>query len=202
MNGVVAQVLVPLLQHLPRAEGDLDDSGNFTTTNWLIPEQAELIYGGIASAIIIAVLVWKAGPMARKAFRDRTERIEEELADSAQDQAQAEAKASQVRTALGDIESERRRILAEADTQAESLLADGRARLAAEISELEAKADADIAAARERVSDELRAEIARYASAAAERVVARSLDDAAQQQLIEDYIQQVGRGREQVEASQ
>ena len=82
MNAVIAQVLVPLLQHLPRAEGDLDDSGNFTTTNWLIPEQAELIYGGIASAIIIAVLVWKAGPMARKAFRDRTERIEQELEES------------------------------------------------------------------------------------------------------------------------
>ena len=149
-------MLVPLLQHLPRAEGDLDDSGNFTTTNWLIPEQAELIYGGIASAIIIAVLVWKAGPMARKAFRDRSERVEQELEESAQDQAQAEAKASQVRTALGDIESERRRILSEADTQAESLLADGRARLAAEISELEAKAESDIAAGRERVTDELR----------------------------------------------
>ena len=32
MNAVIAQVLVPLLQHLPRAEGDLDDSGNYTTT--------------------------------------------------------------------------------------------------------------------------------------------------------------------------
>ena len=200
MNAVIAQVLVPLLQHLPRAEGDLDDSGNFTTTNWLIPEQAELIYGGIASAIIIAVLVWKAGPMARKAFRDRSERIEQELEESAQDQARAEAKASQVRTALGDIESERRRILSEADTQAESLLADGRARLAAEISELEAKAESDIAAGRERVTDELRAEIARYATVAAERVVERSLDDSAQQQLIEDYIQRVGRQPEQVGA--
>ena len=200
MNGVVAQLVVPLLQYLPRAEDhDLDDSGNFTTNNWLIPERAELIYGGIASAIIIAVLVWKAGPAAQKAFRARTERIEEELQESVEDQAQAEAKASQVRTALGDIESERRRILADADVQAESLLADGRARLAAEISELEAKADADIAAARERVSDELRGEIARYATAAAEQVVARSLDDATQQRLIEDYIQRVGRERERVE---
>jgi F-type H+-transporting ATPase subunit b len=200
VNAVIAQVLVPLLQHLPRAEGDLDDSGNFTTTNWLIPEQAELIYGGIASAIIIAVLVWKAGPMARKAFDDRTARIEQELEESSQDQAQAEAKASQVRAALGDIESERRRILADADAQAESLLTDGRARLEAEIAELDAKTEADIAAARGRVSDELRAEISRYATAAAERVVERSLDDASQQQLIEDYIQRVGRESQQVDA--
>ena len=47
-------------------------------------------------------------------------------------------------------------------------------------------------AARGRASDELRVEIARYASAAAEQVVERSLDDAAQQRLIEDYIQRVG----------
>ena len=68
-------------------------------------------------------------------------------------------------------------MLAEADAQAEALLADGRARLAAEIAELEAKADADIAAGRERVTDELRAEIAALATVAAERVVERSLDE-------------------------
>ena len=83
-------------------------------------------------------------------------------------------------------------MLADADTQAAALLADGRARLDAEIAELEAKAETDIAAAAGRTSDELRNEIARLASAAADRVVERSLDAETQQRLVEDYIQKVG----------
>lgn len=191
MNGLT-NVLLQLRARFPQAEGDIDDTGNWTTTNWLIPERAELIYGGLAAVIIIGVLVWKAGPMAKQAFKGRTERIEDELDEAAQARAEAEAEAARIRTALGDIESERRRMLAEADAQAEALLTEGRARLANEISELEAKADSDIAAAGSRVSDELRAEIARFASAAAEQVVVRSVDDDVRQRLIEDYIQEVG----------
>ena len=55
-----------------------------------------------------------------------------------------------------------------------------------------AKADADIASAAGRTSDELRGEIARLASAAADRVVERSIDADTQQRLIEDYIARVG----------
>ena len=84
---------------------------------------------------------------------------------------------------MGDIDSERQRLLAEADAQAAALLADGRARLDAEVAEMEQKAEADIAAAAGRTADELRNEIARLAAAAADRVVERSLDDATQQRL-------------------
>ena len=62
----------------------------------------------------------------------------------------------------------------------------------AEVAEMEQKAETDIAAAASRTGDELRNEIARLAGAAADRVVERSLDDAAQQRLIEDYIARVG----------
>ena len=44
-------------------------------------------------------------------------------------QADAEAEAAQIRQAIGDIDAERARLLAEADVQAEALLDDGRARL-------------------------------------------------------------------------
>ena len=42
------------------------------THHWLLPEQAELIYGIAASAIVIGVLIWKAGPIAKKAMENRT----------------------------------------------------------------------------------------------------------------------------------
>lgn len=176
---------------VPMAEHGVDDQG-YTSHHWLLPETAEIIYGGLASLIIIGLLVWKAGPLAKKAFAERTLKIQGELDESAKARSDAEREAARIRQALGDIETERRRLLAEADAQAEALLTDGRARLVTEVAELEAKADADIGAAGGRVFDELRGEIARLASAAAERVVTGSLDDATQQRLIEDYIARVG----------
>ena len=188
---VVANVIVTTSRLLPGAEFDTDDKG-VTSHHWLWPEKAEMIYGTLASVIIIGLLVWKAGPAVKKAFAARTAKVQAELDESARAQRDAETEAARIRQALGDIETERQRLLAEADEQAAALLADGRARLAAEIADLEAKADADIGAAGSRISDELRAEISRLASAAADQVVVRSLDEGTQQRLIEDYIARVG----------
>ena len=142
--------------------------------------------------IVIGLLIWKAGPLVKKAMAARTDKIQGELDDSAAARRDAEAEAARIRQSLGNIEAERQRMLADADAQAEAMLADGRARLEAEVAELEAKADADIAAGAGRAGDELRGEIARLAGAAADLVVERSLDDATQQQLIEAFIAKVG----------
>ena len=72
------------------------------------------------------------------------------------------------------------------------MLEDGRARLAVEVADVEAKAVTDIASAQGRVGDELRAEIARLSAAAVDHVVTGSLDDATQQELIENFIARVG----------
>jgi F0F1-type ATP synthase membrane subunit b/b' len=60
------------------------------------------------------------------------------------------------------------------------------------VAELEARSAAEIEAARGRVGDELRAEIARLSSAAVDHVVSGSLDDATHQELIENFISRVG----------
>lgn len=187
----LTSVLIAGANRFPGQEHGIDDQG-YTTHHPLWPEQAEIIYGGIASVIVIGLLIWKVGPMATKALAARTDKIQGELDDAAAAKRDAEAEAARIRQSLGNIEAERQRLLAEADAQAEALLADGRARLDTEVTELEAKADTDIAAGAGRAGDELRAEIARLAGAAADVVVERSLDDATQQQLIEDFIAKVG----------
>ena len=103
--------------------------------------------------------------------------------------------AARIRTALGDIQAERAKLLAEADAQAATVLADGRARITAEAADLEAKAEADIAAASGRLNDEIKSEIARLSSVAVDRVVKAALNDAAQQDLIEGFISNVGAAR-------
>ena len=160
--------------------------------SWILPEQAEYVYGGLASLIIFGFL-WKfAGPLIKKGLAARTERIQNELDKSAGARRDAEEEATRIRSALGDIEAERARILAEADAQAAKLLQEGRARIETEMRDMQVKAEADIAAATSRSSDELRSEIARLSSVAAERAVSSALDDGTKQGLIEDFISKVG----------
>lgn len=162
------------------------------THHWLFPETAEIIYGGIASCIIFAGLYKFGWPMIVKSMGARTAKIQKELDDAAQARSKSETDASGIRRALGDIETERKKILDEADTQAAAIIADGRARLVKEVAELEAKAVADLAAARGRSGEELRGEIARLSSAAISTAVSATLNDRAQQDLIESFIKSVG----------
>jgi F-type H+-transporting ATPase subunit b len=161
----------------------------------LLPETAEIIYGGIAALIIFAALYKFALPAAKKALAARTERIQKELDNASGTRAAAEAEAANIRKAVGDIASERARLLAEADQQAATLLSEGRARITAEVADLESKADADIAASRSRSSDELRAQIAQIASVAAQNAVSATLNDGTKQELIEGFISSVGGAR-------
>jgi F-type H+-transporting ATPase subunit b len=159
------------------------------------PEGYELLFGVPASLIIFGLLWWKAGPLVKKSMAARTAKIQGELDAASADTAAAAAEAGEIRQAKGDIAAERARLLAEADQQAAAILEDGRARLAQEAADAEAKAMADIATANARVTDELRAEIARLSSAAVDHVVTGSLDDATHQELIESFIANVGASR-------
>lgn len=186
-------VLQSLASGVLTAEFDVDDQG-YTSSEPILPPIKELFIGSAASLIVFAVLYKFAWPQIKAGMEARTERIQTELDDSAAARTQAESDAAEIRKSLGDVDGERSRLFAEADAQAASLLEDGRARLANEVADLEAKADVDIAAAAGRGADDLRADIARYSSQAIEQAVTVSLDDATQQELIEGFIARVGAG--------
>lgn len=186
LNSVAAGVL--------QADAVPNDGKGSTSLNPYLAPMKEVVIGGLATLIVFAML-WKfAWPAIRDGMKGRTERIQRELDESAAARTQAETDAADIRKSLGDVDGERSRLFAEADAQAATLLEEGRARLARELEELEAKADADIAAAAGRGADDLRADISRYSSQAIEDAVTASLDDAAQQELIESFIARVGAG--------
>ncbi len=122
---------------LVQVEWDTDDQG-VTSADPLLPPIKEIWIGGAAS-LIVFVALWKyALPPMKQALRDRTARIQGELDAAAAGTTEAEQNATQIRTALGDIDGERQRLFAEAEQQAEAILTDGRTRLDAEIAELHA----------------------------------------------------------------
>lgn len=174
------------------AESVPNDGVGSTSLNPIWAPLKEVVIGGLATLIVFGLLYKYAWPAISKGMKDRTERIQGELDTSAAARTQAEADAAEIRTSLGDVDGERSRLFAEADAQAAALLEDGRLRLAREIEELEAKAEADIAAAAGRGADDLRADIARFSSQAIESSVQASLDDGTQQELIESFIARVG----------
>jgi F-type H+-transporting ATPase subunit b len=171
------------------AAGNIDPA---QSVNWLLPATSELIYGGLASIIIFALIYKFAGPAAKKGMADRTAKIQAELDGAAEALDSARTEAEEIRRAAGDIASERARLLADADAHAPPLLSEGRERLAAEIADLEARAQAEAAGLAGRMGDELRVEVSRISSSVVDQLVADSLDDATQQALIEDFIQKVG----------
>lgn len=175
------------------AEEDVTiDSEGIVTHSPILPETAEIIYGGLASIIIFGLLIKFAGPALKKGLAARTLKIQKELDGAASDKASATSEAASIRQAKGDINAERERLLAEASAQAEIMVGDFNRRVDEEIEEMRTRAAADIATGRTRGSDELRAEISRLSASAADRAVAESIDDATQQELIEAFIAKVG----------
>ncbi len=163
------------------------------THSWIWPEGYEIYFGGLASIIVFSLLFWKAGPFVKKAMADRTARIQKQLDDASGALELADADAAQIRGAKGDIDGERTRLLADADASAEHVLSDGRSRLLADIADLEAKAETDLALIASRSGDDLRAEIARVSVATMDALVAEHLDAPTHQALIESFIEKVGR---------
>jgi F-type H+-transporting ATPase subunit b len=189
---MIAAQLNALAASVVEAELVPNDGVGSTSLSPFFAPIEEVIIGGLASLIVFVLLYKFAWPVISQGMRDRTARIQADLDSSAAARTQAESDAVEIRTSLGDVDGERTRLFAEADTQATALLKDGRARLDDEVAELEVKAEADIAAAAGRGADDLRADIARYSSQAIESSVTTSLDDATQQELIEGFIARVG----------
>ena len=64
-----------------------DAQGHATTHSWILPENAEIIYGGISSLLIFWALYKFGGPAIKKSMAARTARIQKQLDDAAADKA-------------------------------------------------------------------------------------------------------------------
>ncbi len=159
---------------------------------WLPADINEVIWGSLAF-LIVATLLYKFGkdPVVN-GLKGRSDRIAEHLGEAAAAREAAEAERDRIKAALADSDSEAARIVEDARRAADQLGIDTAARTETEIAALRERAGADLAATRMQATADLSGELSRLALGAAEEVVASSLDDAAQQRLIDDYISQVG----------
>ncbi len=174
------------------ASGLLAATEGEATSNPIIPELFEVIWGSIAFFLLLIVM-WKfALPPIRRAMEARTERIQGDLDSAASAKTEAEELRASYDARLAEANAEAARIIEEARAAAETVRQERLAAIEPEIAERRAQAEADIEAARARAMAEVRADITSIAVGAAEQVVRASIDEAAHAQLIEDYIARVG----------
>lgn len=152
----------------------------------------EVIWSSLAFLVVMALLVWKAGPAIKDGWNGRIERISNELDEAEAARTEGEAKLADVQGRIANADAERDRILAEARQTADALKAQLVAKAEADATDLKARAAADVESSKAQLLADLQTEVGQLALGAAEAVVANNLDAATQADLVEAYITKVG----------
>lgn len=151
----------------------------------------EVYWGTVAFLVVVGLLVRFAGPAAVKAFRGRTQRIEAELAEARRQREEAESALTASAADLPDVGAEETRIREEAVAQAARLKADLIAKAESDAAEVRARGTVEVENYRRQAIADLTAQMSDLTKDSAEAVVRDSLDDQSQNDLIENYINQV-----------
>lgn len=151
----------------------------------------EVYWGSIAFFIVVGLIVWKVLPSIREQMADRTARIEAELADAKAARAEAEQALNTSAQDLPDVGAEEARIREEAQATSAKLREDLIARAEADAEAIRERGRSDVANRKRQAQADLAAEVAEMTRGSARAVVVDGLDDAAQGDLIESYINQV-----------
>ncbi len=158
----------------------------------LIPDTSELIAGIIAFSIIF-VFVWKwVIPAADKALAARQEAITGQLTEAETAKQEAESLLNDYKKQLAQAKSEANTIVEEARDAADVLRSDLVDKAEAEAESIRGKARADAGAEMDRAAAQIKDEVATLSLELAQKVVAGSVDESAQQVLVDRYIDDLG----------
>ncbi len=163
----------------------------------ILPERTEIIWGGAAFVVLLALMKWKLFPVVKNQMEQRTQRIQEAIDDADRQRDEAAEVKARYEAELADAKAEAARIVDEAREQAATVQAGLQARAEADIADMRERAAADVEASKRQAIADLQSEVSDIALGAAEAVLGRSLQDPeVQRQLVDDYIARVGSGRD------
>lgn len=159
--------------------------------NPILPEPAEILWGGLSFLVLLALMGKFLVPAISKVMQARTDRIREGLDDAERTKAEAQTILDQYKAQLADARNEANRIIEEARQTADQLRADLMARAETEVAEQKARARDEIDAAKNRALADLQSQVATLSIDLAEKIVEKSLDRDTNRQLVESYIRQL-----------
>jgi F-type H+-transporting ATPase subunit b len=159
----------------------------------LKPDNNEIIWGVLAFIVLLGAM-WKWGvPAVKNMEKAREDRIRNDLEGAEKARNEAEQEKATYAASLADARNEAGRIIDEARQSAETVRADIVARAESDANEIRARAQADIANQTQQAMTQLRSDVASLSIDLAGRVVEKNLDDATNRELVDNFIDQVGR---------
>ena len=147
--------------------------------NPLLPPLGEIIIGAIAFAVLLFVMVKLVAPQFEKAFVARRDAIEGGIERADAMQVEAKAALEQYRGQLAEARTEAAQIRDAARAEGQQILEELRTQAQEESARIVARGEEQLAAQRQQVVSQLRAEIGTLAVDLAGRVVGESLADEA-----------------------
>lgn len=136
-------------------------------------------------AILIGVLLYFGRGFLGKILGERRATIEQAIKEAEQRQQQAAKKLSEQQEKLTKAKSEAQQIIADAEERAKTVKANLLAQAEQDVERMKANASQEMDSERDRAIAQLRSMIASQALAKAESQINETLDDHAQQQLID-----------------
>lgn len=161
--------------------------------NPIIPLWQELVLGIIAFALICYVLMKFVFPRMEETFRARVDAIEGGIKRAEDAQAEANQLLEQYRAQLAEARTEAARIRDEARADAEGIRQDVLAKAREESDRIINAGNEQLAAQRESIVRELRAEVGTLAVDLASKIVGEALaDEARSRGTVERFINELG----------
>lgn len=173
-----------------KAGGSIDDCQKAPSP--LLPAKNEVIWGSAAFAVLL-IAMWKFGvPAVKNMEQAREDRIRNDLEGAEKARTDAEAEKAQYLAQIAEARTEAGTIIEEARQSAEQVRRDLIARAEADAAEIRERAQVDISAQQQRALAELRTDVTQLSIDLAERIVEHNLDRDTQLRLVDSFINQVG----------
>jgi F-type H+-transporting ATPase subunit b len=157
----------------------------------LYPKLDELILGAVAFFILFGFMYKWVIPRVNKILEERRQRIQGDLEKAEQAKAEADKLLADYREQLANAKGEANRIIEEARKVAETMRRDMEAKAADEARAIVDRAQEQIRAERDRVFQELKAQVGELSLALAGRMVGESLDRDRHLRLVDEYIREL-----------
>ena len=159
----------------------------------LYPHWQELVVGAIAFGVLFFFMSKWVLPRLNTLLEERRAKIQGEMESAESTRVEADTLLAEYREQLAAAREESNRIIEEARRTADQLRKDIQAKAEDEAEATVSRAQEEIRGERDRVFQELRGQVGEIAVELAGRVVGRSLDREAHEQLIDSYIDEVAK---------
>lgn len=180
---------VTLAQAVEPVETEAEEGGGF---RMLLPVPEEL-WGGIIAFTIVFLFIWKwAVPVLNEILAERQAAIAAELELAEKAKVVAESLLTDYRTQISGAKDEASKILNDARDDGESVKGDIVSRAEGDAELIRIRVNDEIVTARDRAAADLRGQVADLSIGVAEKMIRSTLDDDAQRELIDRYIDELG----------